>query len=367
MKYNGLKGIKKFRLPLFRKGLASAKAFRPPGSVTTLPDDRQKKVIIDVMDYTPKRIDEYTFDNVRDCFQFRDTSSISWINITGLTDAAQITELSDYFGINMLTMEDVLNTDHRPKFDEFDNYVFMIIKMLSLSRDGAMLSEQVNIIMGKNYVITFQERPGDVFDPLRERLRSQKGKVRAMGMDYLMYSLADLIMDNYFVVLERLGEHIEQIDISLMATPSHEMLQKIYEFKMQLFYMRKMCWPLREVSGKILHSDSPLFTDATDIYFRDLYDHSIQVVDTSETLRDIILGITDLYMSSLSNRTNDVMRILTIIATLFIPLTFIVGVYGMNFEYMPELKWKYGYPGIWAVMILNTIILLTYFKRKKWF
>lgn len=367
MKSNGSKNRKKFRLPLFRKGLASAKAFRPPGSVTTLPGDIQQKVLIDVIDYTPDSINEYKFDNVKDCFQFLDSHSISWINITGLTDAAQITELSDRFGINMLTMEDVLNTDHRPKFDEFDNYVFMVLKMLSLTPDGELQSEQLDIILGNNFVITFQEWPGDVFDPIRERLRSQKGKIRSMSADYLAYSLADLIIDNYFVVLEHLGEKIEQIDISLMSQHNQDLLHKIYEFKMQLFYMRKMCWPLREVTGKILHSDSPLLTSSTHIFFRDLYDHSIQIVDTSETLRDIILGITDLYMSSLSNRTNDVMRILTIIATLFIPLTFIVGVYGMNFKYMPELEWKYGYPGIWAVMISIIIGMLIYFKRKKWF
>lgn len=367
MKHNGQKNRIKLRIPLFRKGLASAKAGKLPGSVTTLPTDKPQKVQIDVIDYTPDHIDEYKFNNVRDCFKFRDTPSTTWINIEGLTDPVQITELSDFFGINMLTMEDVLNTDHRPKFDEFDNYVFLIIKMLSLSAEGEMQSEQVNIIMGQNYVITFQETPGDVFDPIRERLRLQKGKFRTMGADYLMYSLADLIMDNYFVVLENLGDKIEQIDNALTISPAQDTLQRIYEYKMQLFYQRKVSWPLREITAKMVHSESSLLTPSTHIYFRDLYDHSIQIVDTAETLRDIIMGITDLYMSTISNRTNEVMRTLTIIATLFIPLTFVVGVYGMNFEYMPGLKWKYGYHTIWAVMIAVSASMLIYFKRKKWF
>jgi len=231
-----------------------------------------------------------------------------------------------------------------------------------------MLAEQVSLILGPNFVISFQEegKEGDLFEVVRERLRSSKGKLRKMGADYLLYALLDAIVDGYFVILERLGERIEVLEEELLANPSQLTLQNIHTMKREMIFLRKSVWPLREVISGLQRGESPLITETTGPYLRDVYDHTIQVIDAVESFRDMLAGMLDIYLSSISNRLNEVMKLLTIIATIFIPLTFIVGVYGMNFKLMPELEWRWGYPAVWLVMVVVAGLMLAFFRRKRW-
>jgi magnesium transporter len=229
-----------------------------------------------------------------------------------------------------------------------------------------ILTEQISLILGPSFVISFQEREGDVFDPIRERIRSGKGRIRKMGADYLAYALLDAIVDDYFIVMEKLGERIEFLEEELVKRPLPETLQTIHHLKREMIFFRKAVWPLREVIGSLERGELPLVKETTRIYLRDVYDHTIQVIDTIETFRDMVSGMLDIYLSSVSNRLNSVMKVLTIIATIFMPLTFLAGIYGMNFKHMPELEWKWGYPAVWIAVILISVSMLTYFKKKGW-
>jgi magnesium transporter len=226
-------------------------------------------------------------------------------------------------------------------------------------------AEQVSLILGPNYVISFQEGE-DVFEPLRERIKSGKGRIRKMGADYLAYALLDSIVDNYFAVLEKLGEAVEFLEEKLVTDPTRDTLHAIHNLKREMIFLRRSVWPLREVLGSLERGESPLVKDSTEVFFRDVYDHTIQVIDTIETFRDMLSGMLDIYLSSISNRLNEVMKVLTIIATLFIPLTFLVGVYGMNFKYMPELGLRWAYPVLWAIMVGTAVAMLIYFRKKRW-
>jgi len=264
-------------------------------------------------------------------------------------------------------MEDVLDTTQRPKSEDFDDHVFLVLKMLKLNGgDLSLDAEQVSMVLGSNFVLTFQERPGDVFESVRERLRSNKGRIRKMGADYLAYSLMDAIVDNYFLILEKLGDKIEILEEEVVGNPDPGVRREIYALKRELIFLRRSVWPLREVISALERGESSLFTPATLLYMRDVYDHTIQVVDTLESYRDTVSGLVDLYMSSISNRMNDIMKVLTIIATIFIPLTFIAGIYGMNFEFMPELKWRFGYPAAWALMLSMAAVMFSFFRNKRW-
>jgi len=239
--------------------------------------------------------------------------------------------------------------------------------MLSFSDENQSIeAEQVSLILGANYVISFQERIGDVFENIRDRIRNAKGRIRKMGPDYLAYTLIDAIVDNYFAILERLGEKIESMEEEVIGDPTEKTVQQIHSLKRQMISLRKSIWPLRELIGGIQKSESSLINETTDIYMRDVYDHTIQIIDTIESFRDMVSGLLDIYLSSLSNKMNAVMKVLTIIATLFIPLTFVAGIYGMNFEYMPELKVRWAYGAVWLVMITIAVIMLFYFRKKKW-
>jgi len=248
-----------------------------------------------------------------------------------------------------------------------DKYIYVVLRMLSLAPDNSMFSsEQVSMILADNYIITFQEQVGDVFEQIRDRIRKDKGRIRKMGCDYLVYALMDSIVDNYFLILESFGETIESIEEELIADPDKKILSKIHTTKRELILLRKSVWPLRELINAFERSESDLIDDTITVFLRDVYDHTIQIIDTVESYRDMVSGMIDLYLSSLSNKMNEVMKVLTIIATLFIPLTFVAGIYGMNFENMPELKWKFGYLGVWMIMTAVTLVMLFYFKRKKW-
>jgi magnesium transporter len=251
--------------------------------------------------------------------------------------------------------------------EDFEKYIFLVLKMLYIDdKTHEVRSEQVSLILGQNFVISFQETIGDVFDAVRERIRKSKGRIRKMGTDYLAYALIDAIIDNYFLILEKIGDKVKNLEQNVVSTPTPEIMQQIYNLKRQMVYLRKSVWPLREVINGLLREESKLIKKTTHVYLRDLYDHTIQVIDTIETFRDMISGMLDIYMSSVSNKMNEIMKVLTIFAAIFIPLTFIAGVYGMNFQYMPELNIPWAYPAIWVVIILVSVSLLAYFKHKKW-
>ena len=337
----------------------------PPGELIHIGEKKIEKTSISVIDYDEKNIEEKIVESIEECFPYKDKSTVTWINIDGVHDVDVIKKIGTCFNIHPLVQEDIVNTGQRPKFEDFEKFIYIVLKMLYQPKDE-IISEQVSIILGKDFVISFQESTGDVFNFIRERLRNSKGRIRKMGSDYLAYALFDAIVDNYFSILEKLGEKIESIEMEVVDNPTPKTVQAIHNLKRELIYLRKSVWPLRELIGKLQRNESKLIEKSTDVFLRDVYDHTIQVIDTVETFRDMTSGLLDVYMSSVSNKTNEVMKVLTIFAAIFIPLTFIAGVYGMNFQYMPELSIPWAYPAVWIVIIIVCISLLVYFKHKKW-
>ena len=276
-----------------------------------------------------------------------------------------IGKIGKLFDLHLLTVEDIVNPKQRPKMEEFENYIYLVLKMLYLKK-GKVVAEQVSLVFGQNFVISFQEKKGDVFDRVREEIRTSKGKIRSFGTDYLVHALMDAVVDNYFIILENFGDRIENLQEKLVKNPSSNTLQTIHEIKREVTFLRRSIWPLREVVNEVERNETPLIAKAVIPYFRDLYDHTIQAIDIAEFLRDSLSDMLDIYLSSVSNKTNEIMKVLTMFSTIFIPLTFITGVYGMNFKNMPELSWKWGYPVAWMIMGAVTLFMFIYFKRKKW-
>jgi magnesium transporter len=346
----------------------SRKAGLPPGTLIHIGEKRAGAVNITLIDYDEAKFQESQLKKVEECFPFREKPTVTWINVEGVHDVEVIEKLGTCFGLHPLVLEDILNTDQRPKMEVYGDYLYIVLKMLYGSDPNRLVeSEQVSLVCGSNFVLSFQEgKEGDVFNPVRERIRGGKGLVRKMGSDYLAYSLIDTIVDNYFLVLERLGEKIELLEEELVAHPTTGTLQEIQKFKNEMIFVRRVVWPLREVLSGLGRKESPLIKETTEIYLRDVYDHSVQVMDTIEVYREMLSGMLDIYLSSVSNRLNSVMKVLTIIATIFMPLTFIAGIYGMNFKYMPELEWRWGYPAVWLVVVVIGISMLIYFRKKKW-
>jgi len=345
----------------------SSKAGLPPGTLVHVGEKKVESVRITFIDYDKENFQEKQVPSIEECLKLKDTPTVSWINIDGLHDIELLEKLGKGFELHPLILEDILSTGQRPKFENHEKHIFIVLKMLSFNQESQSVeAEQVSLIFGSNYVISFQERIGDVFEPIRERIRNAKGRIRKMGPDYLAYSLLDAVVDNYFIILERFGEKIESMEEEVIGDPTEKTVQQIHSLKREMIFMRKSIWPLRELIGGIQKSESSLINETTDVYLRDVYDHTIQIIDTIESFRDMVSGMLDIYLSSLSNRMNAVMKVLTIIATLFIPLTFVAGIYGMNFEYMPELKVKWAYGAVWLVMITIAVIMLFYFRRKKW-
>jgi magnesium transporter len=345
----------------------SEKGGLPPGTLAYVGEKKVEKVIITVFDYNSEQYKEKELKSIEECFSYKDTPTVTWINIDGLHQVEIMEKIGNHFGIHPLIMEDILNTRQRPKMDDLEDYVYVVLKMLSYNEEDDVIDvEQTSIILGHNFVISFQEKEGDVFEPIRERIRKNKGRIRKMGADYLAYALVDSVVDNYFTILEKLWERIEFLEEELVENPSTQTLQEIYELKREMIFLRKSIWPLREVISELERGESSLIKESTGIYLRDVYDHTIQVIDTVETFRDMISGMLDVYLSSLSNKMNEVMKVLTIIATIFIPLTFLAGVYGMNFRYMPELEWHQGYFAVLFLMVIIFIGMVIYFRKKKW-
>jgi len=347
----------------------SIKAGLPPGTLVHIGEKRTEPVRISILDYAEDQVEEVEAGEVSDCLKYKDKPTVTWINLEGIQQIEVIEALGRHFDLHPLVLEDILNTDQRPKVEDFGVYLHIVLKMFSLDAGQEKVqSEQISLILTKKFVLSFQEGlEGDVLNPLRERIRTDKGSIRKMGADYLAYSIIDGIVDNYFVILERLGEKVEELQEELVARPDPHMLRNLHQLKNEMILLRKAVWPLREVISSLERADSPLIQSSTKIFLRDVYDHTIQVIDSIETFRDMLSGMLDIYLSSLSYRMNEIMKVLTIIATLFIPLTFIVGIYGMNFRYLPELDWRWGYFVVWAVMIAVGTGMVVYFKRKKWF
>ncbi len=346
----------------------SEKAGLPAGTLVHIGEKKVETAKITIIDFDRENFRELVAGTVDECFPFKDSPTITWINIDGLHETDVIDKIGRHFGLHPLLLEDILNTGGRPKIEDFGEYVFVVLKMLYQEDNGGeILSEQISLLFGENYVISFQESIGDVFGSIRERIRKGKGRVRKERADYLAYLIIDSIVDNYFNVLEDIADYIEDTEEVLLEKPNSETLQTIHGLKNDALFLRKSIWPLREIINVLERGESPLIQETTRIYFRDIYDHTVQIMDTLDTFRDMIAGMLDTYLSSMSNRMNEVMKVLTIFASIFIPLTFMAGVYGMNFEYMPELKWPWGYPVLWVLMLTVGITMVVMFKRKKWF
>jgi magnesium transporter len=345
----------------------SQKVGLPPGTLVYTGDRPTKEVEITVTLYNAQDYKEIRQKSFRECPLGPEAAHITWINVDGIHHVESLESLGDCYGLHPLVLEDILNPDQRPKVEDYGDYLFIILKSLNLRGETDELStEQVSIVLGENFVLSFQEDDTDIFHPVRQRLKVGKGRLRGEGADYLAYTLLDLAVDHYFVILERLGEIIEDLEEELMANPTPATLTRIHRLKRDMIILRKSVWPLREVVSQLERRESPLIKEFTNIYLKDLYDHVIQVIDNIETFRDILAGMLDIYLSSISNRLNEVMKVLTMIATIFIPLTFIAGVYGMNFKHMPELEWPWGYYSALLVMALVSLGMIFYFKKKGW-
>jgi len=352
----------------------SQKSGLAPGTPVHVGEQKIEKMLITLIEYDEAAYEMRELDVLRECLPYKEKPSVTWLNIEGLHDVSAIEEISSCYGLHPLTMEDILNTEQRPKVELFEKYIFFVIKMISYdSKNRKLVTEQVSLILVGNTVVTFQERGGDVFDPVRNRIKNNKGLIRKSGADFLAYALLDAVVDEYFGILENIGDDIEQAEELLLVKPATDTLQKIHTLKREMISLRKSVWPLREVINRLEHDATEMISPNTRIYLRDLYDHTIQVIDGVETYRDMISGMLDIYLSSVSNKMNEVMKVLAVFASIFIPLTFIAGLYGMNFNTgisplnMPELNWYFGYPFALGLMVATAAALLMYFRRKKWF
>jgi len=338
-----------------------------PGTLVPAPEKKSAKSRITLIAYDQDHYLKKEIESIEEALPLNDSPSVTWINIDGLHDIALIESIGRQFGIHPLTQEDIVNLGQRPKAEDFDDYIYIVFKMLSY-RDGTdqIESEQVSLILGSNFLISFQEVPGDVMAPVRERIEKGKGRIRKAGCGYLAYALIDSVVDHYFLVLEAFGEKIEALEAELLSDPTPNSLQHLYAMKRDVIFFRKQVWPIREMLNRLVKEESPLIDKSVDVFISDVYDHTIQIIDTIESFRDLMAGLLDIYLSTISNRMNAIMKMLTIMATIFIPLTFIAGIYGMNFDYMPELKWHWAYPALWAIFISIFVGMLAWFKHKRW-
>ena len=345
-----------------------------PGSVIYRGPERDAPVTFDLILYGPERFEEYRDVPLEEALErFGSGSGVRWLNVNGVHRAELIERIGGTLDIHPLTMEDIVSLGQRPKIEDYERYLYIALRMLAYSSAEAQAgqreldNEQLSLILLDGVVVTFQERPGDVFDPLRERLRQGKGRLRKLGADYLAYALMDIVIDRYFTVVEDYGDAIEDMEAEILANPTTEVLQRVNHLKRETLLVRKAVWPLREVIAGLEREEGGLMSATAITYLRDAHDHAIQVIDTVETLRDMLTNLHDMYLSALSYRMNDVMKVLTIIATIFIPLSFLVGVYGMNFHYMPELSWRWGYFALWGLMVSIAVGMLALFRRRGWF
>lgn len=345
----------------------SKKAGLPSGTLVYTGEKKDEKISIHVVDYDEANFIESELISVEECIPYKNKPTVTWINVDGVHNVSMLEKLGACFGLHRLVMEDIMNTDQRPKMEDFGDYLYLVLKMLTSGKNGDIVTEQISIILGQNFVLSFQEGiEGDVFNPIRDHLRTGKGRIRKMKADYLAYALVDAVVDNYFVILEKFGDKIETLETELIEQPTQKTVQKIYQLKREMIFLHNAVWPLREVVSALGKHESSLISETTAPYLRDVYDHVIHIIDSVDIYREMLSSMLDMYLSSVSNRLNEVMKVLTAISLIFMPLTFIVGVYGMNFKYMPELEWRYGYFLALFAMFGIGVSLFLYFKRKKW-
>ncbi|WP_333873578.1 magnesium/cobalt transporter CorA [Methylobacter sp.] len=346
---------------------ASEKSGLPPGSLVHVGEVHEHEHKITVISYNKSTLVRHTVKNIEELLPYRSTDTVTWVIIDGLKDVSIIDAIGRHFDIHALVLEDILNTHQRPKFEEFDDYLYIVLKALSLADNEFNVEyEQISLLLLDKFVFTFKEKPDAIFDQLFSRLNNDKCHIRSLGTDYLTYIIMDTIVDEYFALQDTFDELIETVEDELLTNPSAQTLNTIQKIKRELIFLRRSVSPLRELLASIQRSESQLLNEKTKRYFGDVYDHVIRVSEAMESYRDLIAGMLDIYLSSISNKMNETMKILTVFASIFIPLTFIAGVYGMNFEYMPELKWRWGYPALWAIFIGVTVFLLRFFKKKNW-
>ncbi len=352
---------------MFEKRFAkpSEKAGLPPGVLIPV-GETTRPTHITVMDYDAGHVEVQELSRVEDIARFREDPTVTWINISGLEDIALIEQVGQAYGIHPLVLEDILNLNQRSKLEIFDEYMFTVFKMIWLTDGDILEVEQVSMILGERFVITFQEKEGDVFDPLRKRITNGRGRARKSGADYLFYALLDIVVDNYFPVVERLEAALEEMEDRTISSATESIVEEIHGMRRTALEVKGYIGPMRDVTRMIMDTEEDLITRNLHPYLRDLYDHVIRVTESLEMLREGLSALREMHLSAVSNRMNEVMKVLTIIGTVFLPLTFIVGVYGMNFEYMPELKWRWGYPAVWGIMLVITGFMIGHFKRKRW-
>ena len=352
---------------MFLNGMSKKKPGLSPGTLVYVGEKREEDVKISVIAYDPDHIEEKEVQTLDECIAYKDKETVTWINVSGIHDMGIIEALGKHFAFHPLLLEDIVNTGHRPKLDDHEDHLFIVMKMLHEPEGGQIIQqEHISIILTPKIVISLQEYEGDIFDPVRERIRKKKGRIRTKGTDYLTYALIDTLVDYYFKVFETVGEKIEALQEEVLERPRPEILNEIQTLRREMIDLRKSVWPLREIISSLARGESKLITDDMVLFFRDVYDHTIQVIDTIESFRDMISGLQDIYLSSVSNRMNEVMKVLTIIATIFIPMTFLAGIYGMNFKFMPELEWPWAYPALWVVLITIFVTMVAWFRRKRW-
>jgi magnesium transporter len=345
----------------------SKKTGLPPGTLVHTGDKKSEVSKINLFSYNELEIFEKNNVKIKDIVKAKhDTKTQEWINVLGVHDIQLIEELGQLFNLHPLLLEDIVSVHQRPKIDEYDNCLFVVVRMLFLDKNKELQSEQVSFVLTENTLLSFHENHDECFEIIRERLRKGKGKVRKMKADYLLYALMDAIVDYYFVILDKYGEILENIENDLFQDKDDKILNRIYKMKSNVLQLRKTVIPMRETVNALLKNGTNVIQESTHVFIKDLYDHLTQVYDTTESYRDILSGLMDIHLSSSSNKMNRIMKVLTIISTIFIPLTFIVGVYGMNFHYMPELEWKYGYFVVWAIMLIIVAGMIYVFKNKKW-
>lgn len=339
-----------------------------PGSIVHIGQKKVDQTSLELFDYNADGFEKYATHDYQECVrQLNDKRTVTWLNVNGLHDTQLLIEIGKTFDLHSLTLEDIANTNQRPKMEEHDNYMFFTLKMLEFDeQQDKVISEQVSFVLSDSVLISFQEREGDVFDSIRDRIENNKGRVRTKNSDYLLYALVDIVIDRYFFIIETIGDKLELLEEIALDNPEPDTLERIQSLKRELRDIRKGVFPLRESINSVLRGESKYINSSIHKYYRDLYDHTISVIETVETYREQLSSVKDLYLSSLSNRMNNIMKVLTIMASIFIPLTFVAGIYGMNFEVMPEKDWHYGYLYFWIVIVIITLGMIWYFRKKKW-
>jgi len=346
----------------------SEKSGLPPGSLIHVGDLRETVTQMSVIDYCSENIEEHRIESIDEILKYKESDTVTWVIIEGLTNVDIVERIGTMFDIHQLVLEDILNTHQRPKFEEYDDHLFIVLKCLLPEKDQFSVTyEQISLLVLKNFVFAFKEKKDELFHPIMQRIRSSNGRLRNLRADYLTYTILDTIVDQNFILIDSLDDAITSLeDILLTSEPVKNTLNTIQKLKREIISIRKHVSPVRELIAAMLRSESPLIDEKTHIYLRDVSDHAIRVSESIESYREILTGLLDIYISSVSNKMNETMKVLTVFASIFIPLTFLTGIYGMNFEYMPELHWKWAYPVLWTVFIILPIILLIYFRRKKW-